>query len=248
MKLKGKVAIVTGGGTGIGSAIAQLLANEGAVVVINYHKSVSEAEKTANEIKNADGEVLLIQADITQDSESRLLIDQTLSHLGRVDILINNAGITFPVKFNDLESLTEQMWDDIYAVNVKGAFFCSRAASVPMKKQGDGCIINVSSASGFNGRGSSIAYTASKAALISLTKSLSLALAPDIRVNSVAPGFVPTRWHEGHESWHPGIIKETPLGRLAQPEDIARLVTALVCDAPFVTGQTVICDGGVTYQ
>ena len=248
MRLEKKVAVITGSGTGIGKSIAQIMAAEGAGVVINYSKSSREAQETATELEGSGVKVQLIKADVSKDCEVREMMATAFNYFGRLDILVNNAGITFPTKVNDLESLTEKMWDDIFAVNVKGAFFCTRAISKYFKERGSGCIINITSAAGFTGRGSSIAYTATKAALISLTKSMALALAPEVQVNAIAPGFVPTRWHTEHEAWHSGIIRETPLARLAQPEDIARLALALATDAKFVTGQTIICDGGIAYQ
>jgi len=248
MRLKDKVTIVTGSACGIGKAIAMRFAREGSAVVINYTKSQIEADETMRELSQIGSDALLVQADISRETEAQSLIDQTVKRYGGVDILINNAGITQAVKLTDLDGLTEAMWDNLFAVNVKGAFFCARAAAQHIKHRGGGAIINITSAAAFTGRGSSIAYVTCKAALVSLTRSLSIALAPDIRVNAIAPGFVPTRWHAEHESWHSGIIRETPLGRLGHPEDIASLALALVTDASFVTGQTIICDGGITYR
>jgi len=172
------------------------------------------------------------------------MVNCTISHFGRLDILVNNAGFTRSVPLADLEALSEEIWDKTLAINLKGAFFCARAATPPMKRQGSGAVVNIASVAGINGQGSSIAYCASKAGLISLTKSLAIALAPEIRVNGIAPGFVMTRWNAGRQAWHPGIIAATPLHRLGEAEDIGRLAVALVADASFVTGQTIIADGG----
>lgn len=248
MRLQNHVTIVTGSVSGIGKAIALQFAKEGSAVIINYHKSQKEAEDTMNELDQIGAEALLVRADVSHEPDARSIVNQAIKRFGKVDILINNAGSTQPLKITDLEGLTEEMWDHVFSVNVKGAFFCSRTAAPYIKRQGNGTIINITSASVFSGQGSSIAYVASKAALVSLTKSLAVALAPEIRVNAIAPGFVPTRWHAGHENWHDEIIRKTPLGRLAQPEDIARLALVLATDATFVTGQVVLSDGGATYR
>jgi 3-oxoacyl-[acyl-carrier protein] reductase len=179
------------------------------------------------------------------------MVRETARRFGAVDILVNNAGITHFVDFADLEGLTEEMWDRILAVNVKGVWFCSRAVVPQMKAQGAGCIVNISSVAGVRGMGSSIAYCASKAAVINMTMTFAQAFAPEIRVNGVAPGFIDTRWHRSredvgdYEEMKAGVAQATPLGKVCSPEDVARLVVALIESGDMVTGQTLVIDGGI---
>jgi 3-oxoacyl-[acyl-carrier protein] reductase len=244
MRLEGKVALITGSATGIGKATAIAFAREGAAVTVNYTKSQAEAQATLQQITEMGARAILVQADVSRENEVREMVARTLEAFGRIDFLINNAAITRFVAMDDLDALDDEAWDAIYAVNVKGSFYCARAVAPIMKKLGEGLIVNTSSVAGFTGMGSSIPYAASKAAVISLTKSLARVLGPEIRVNAVAPGFVPTRWNAGRESEHAGIIAQTPLGRLATPEDIAGVSVAFATDARFVTGAVVVVDGG----
>jgi len=171
------------------------------------------------------------------------MVNQVTADFGTVDILVNNAGMTHFVEHSDLDGMKEEYWDDILGVNVKGMFFCCRAASVEIKNS-RGCIVNITSIAGLTGLGSSIAYSASKAAAISVTKSLARVLAPKVRVNAVAPGIVQTRWVEGKGDHITRLAAGTPLGRIAGPEDIAEVVYSLIAHAGFVTGQTIVVDGG----
>lgn len=247
-ELEGKVAIVTGAAVGIGRAIAVALGREGAKVVVNHSKSREEAEKTAEEVRAAGGEPLLYQADVSNDVQVRAMVAETLSRFGRVDVLVNNAGITAHVPFSDLEGLTDDVWDRLYSVNVKGAFFCCRAVVEPMRSQGHGRIINLGSIAGIRPGGSSIAYCASKAALIHMSECLAKTLGPEIRVNVVAPGFIEgTRWNagrEGVEATRQGAIQAAALKRAGNPEDIADMVLFLATRGDFVTGATILVDGG----
>jgi 3-oxoacyl-[acyl-carrier protein] reductase len=162
-----------------------------------------------------------------------------------LDLLVNNAGTTYFVEHAELDALTEEMWDRMLAVNLKGAFFCCRAAVRVMRRQGSGRIVNVASVAGLTGRGSSIGYCASKAGMISVTKSLALALAPEILVNAVAPGFVETRWTAGRDEFRARSLAATPLERVATPEDVADAILYLA-KTDFVTGQVLTVDGGRT--
>ena len=193
-RLQGKVALVTGGGTGIGKATSLLFAREGADVAVNFSRSRSDAEDTVSEIRQLGSQAIAVCADISNDDDVRLMVGKVVKTLGRLDILVNNAATTKFVLPNDLEGMTERLWDKILSVNVKGTFFCSRAAIAAMRTHDGGHIVNVSSDSAFTGRGSSIAYTASKAAVINMTLALAISQAPAIRVNAVAPGVVETRW------------------------------------------------------
>lgn len=244
MRLAGKVALVTGSATGIGRGIALAFAREGAAVVVNYTKSRADAEATLEEVRKLNAPGLLVQADISRDADARRLVAETLDAFQRIDVLVNNAGITRFVPMPDLEGATEEVWDVIFGTNVKGTFFCARAVAPIMKRQGNGCIVNVASVAGISGVGSSIPYATSKAAVISLTKSLAKTLAPEIRVNAIAPGFVFTRWNFGREQQAEVAKQEAPLGRLAEPGDIAGVAIALATDASFVTGQTIVVDAG----
>jgi 3-oxoacyl-[acyl-carrier protein] reductase len=234
----------------VGRATALTLARRGANVVINYSRSEAEAQQTAADVEALGAQALLVRADVSQDDQVRDMVKRTVERFGSLDVLVNNAGITHFVGFRDLEALTEEMWDRILAVNVKGLFFCSRAAIPHMKQQGSGCIVNIASVAGINGGGSSIAYCASKAAVINMTIAFARAFAPEVRVNCVAPGFIDTRWHsarpevEDYGALKERVAKGTPLARVGTPEDIAQAVLSLIEGADFATGQTLVVDGG----
>ncbi|MGE5618800.1 MAG: SDR family NAD(P)-dependent oxidoreductase [Sphingomonadaceae bacterium] len=248
VQLEGQVAIVTGAATGMGRAIAVAFGQEGAGVVVNYSKSQREAEATAEMVSQAGGEPLLIQANVARDAEVREMVDRTVDRFGRVDILVNNAGVTVFAPFSDLEAMTDEVWDRIYGVNVKGTFFCSRAVAAPMRRQGSGRIINIASIAGIWPQGSSIAYCASKAAVIHLTKCLARALAPEIRVNAIAPGFIgDTRWLEGHPGFQEDFRKtgdDTLLRRTGTSQDVADAALFLATRGDFITGDILTVDGG----
>ena len=243
MDLQGKVALITGGGTGIGRGIALSYAREGAGVVVNYSRSEKEAEATALEIRELGVPGFAIKADVSQDEQARQMVDKVMDECGRLDILVNSAGTTTFVEMSDLEGLTEEMWDKTLAVNVKGTFFCCRAAAPAMKKHDGGNIINISSIAGTTGIGSSIAYCASKAGVICLTKSLARVLAPEIQVNSIAPGFVVSRWTADWPEFRQMHEEGTPMKRVAYPKDIAEAALFLV-HSDFLTGQILVVDGG----
>ena len=244
MNLDSEVALVTGSAVGVGRSVALSLARRGMAVVVNYTKSEAEAKRTSEEVKAAGGRPLLQKADVSVDSQVRAMVDAAIREFGRIDYLVNNAGVTIRHPLADLDGLTAAMWHGLLDVNVIGAFQCARAVAPHMKRRGAGAIVNVSSFSGFSGKGSSIAYAASKAALNSLTKSLAAVLAPEIRVNAVAPGFIATRWNEGQEEGRKAAESQTPLGRVAGPDDIADTVVPLLVENRFVTGHIVVVDGG----
>ena len=246
--LTGKVALVTGAAVGIGRAIAVAYGREGAKVVVNYSKSRAEAEETAALLRKAGGEPLLIQADVSQDTEAHNMVAKTLRTFGRIDILVNNAGITAFVDFADLDGLTDDVWDRLYRVNVKGTFFCCRAAAAPMKQQGHGRIINLASVAGLWPQGSSIAYCCSKAAVVQLSKCLAKTLGPEIQVNVIAPGFIAeTRWNVGRPNLDATLAKAAqgaPLKRAGTAEDIADAALFLATRGDFMTGDVMVVDGG----
>jgi 3-oxoacyl-[acyl-carrier protein] reductase len=247
-KLTGRTAIVTGAAVGIGREISIALGREGAGVVVNYSKSRREAEETAEQVRQAGGEPLLVQADVSRDDQVRAMVRQTLERFGRVDVLVNNAGITKRVPFSDLEALTDDVWDRLYDVNVKGTFFCCRAVVEPMQRQGHGRIINIASTAGLRPAGSSIAYCASKAAVIHITSCLAKTLGPQIRVNAIAPGFVDeTRWNvdvPNLDTLRQNAAQEVPLKRVGLPTDIAETALYLATGADFMTGSVIVVDGG----
>ncbi|UFJ39312.1 glucose 1-dehydrogenase [Brevibacillus humidisoli] len=242
--MRDKVALITGSATGIGRAIALRLAREGVHVTVNYSRSAEEAIQTVEQIRQWGVEGLLYQANVADDAAVRNMVQATIQQFGRLDILVNNAGVTDFVEHRDLEGLHDEHWDRVMSVNVKGMFHCCRAAAQELQKQ-KGCIVNIASVAGMTGLGSSIAYAASKAAAISVTKSLARVLAPDVRVNSISPGIVDTRWVAGQEEHVKRLASGTPLGRVATPEDVAEAAYSLIAHAGFVTGQNIVVDGGM---
>jgi 3-oxoacyl-[acyl-carrier protein] reductase len=239
----GKVALITGGATGIGKEVALGLASQGVNIVINYSRSEKEAAETAKLVGAKGVKCITAKADVANDKQVRAMTDDIVGKLGRLDYVLNAAGITDFVPMTDLEGLKEEYWDRALAVNVKGVFFACRAAAPHLKKTG-GAIVTVTSIAGITGKGSSIAYAASKAAAISVTRSLAQVLAPEVRVNSVAPGIVLTRWCAGREDHVKRLGGSTPLGRCCSPEDVAQVVVPLLLAADLVTGQTIVVDGG----
>ncbi|TVY11041.1 SDR family NAD(P)-dependent oxidoreductase [Paenibacillus cremeus] len=245
MDLKDKAALVTGGGTGIGRAASLALAKKGAVVIANYSRSAADAEETVRLIHSEGGRAIAIQADVSQEQEVRAMVDAAVQHFGTVDLLVNNASITRHIPMEDLESVTGDIWDALFDVNVKGMFYCARAVAPYMKKQQQGAIINLGSIAGQTGLGSSLPYAVSKAAVHGLTKSLARALAPDIRVNCIVPGAVATRWWEGREEQMNLLAPHLPLQRISTPEDIAAMINATL-EQEAMTGQIITVDCGQT--
>ena len=249
MVLKGKVALVTGGGTGVGRAIALQLAQLGAAVAINYSKSRAEAERTAKEAQDGGAQALAVQADVADEAQVERMVEEVRQQLGPIKILVNNAAFTRFTEFSDLHALSQPDWDRTFAVNVNGTLYCTRAVAPMMKAEGWGRVLNISSIAAFTGRGSSIAYCASKAAILSLTRSLAKVLGPEITVNAVAPGLIETRWIadlERLDEIRESYKKESALGRVLTPEDVAEVAVSLIASMNLVTGQTIVVDGGRT--
>lgn len=249
MELRGRVAIVTGGGTGIGRAVCLRLARAGAkAVVVNYSRSAEDAQATAAELGSLGIESMAHQADISDEPAVKAMMSATLDQYGALDVLVNNAGTTYWVPHPDLDGLTEEVWNDILSVNLKGTFYCCRAAAPELRKA-KGAIVNIASIAGHLATGSSIAYGVSKAGLLQLTRSLALALAPDVRVNSVSPGLVATRWFrsrfgdEASNALETSFASTTPLGVIADPDHVAQAVMAFI-ENDLLTGQDLVVDGG----
>jgi 3-oxoacyl-[acyl-carrier protein] reductase len=241
----GKTAIVTGGGTGIGRAMSLLLARNGAKVAIVYAHSMNDAVATVREIEDAGGRAIALRTNIACDEEIIQMTGKVLKSFGRIDYLVNNAGTTKQLPFGDLDLIDDAMWSDLLAVNVKGAFYCSRAAAPHLSKNLGSAILNIGSIAGETGYGSSLPYAVSKAAMHGLTKSLARALAPRIRVNCLAPGAVRTRWWSGNEAKMHALAGSLALERISTPEDIAETALMLLT-AESMTGQIVKAENGQT--
>ncbi|HWF38274.1 MAG TPA: glucose 1-dehydrogenase [Candidatus Acidoferrales bacterium] len=236
MALAGKVALVTGAGIRIGRSIALRLAAEGADVVVNYRKSADEANEVVAKIEAGGRKAVAIQADVAKRADVTKMFAAVMEKFGRVDILVNNAGAFFAAKFEDL---TDEQWDGIMEANLKSQFLCAQAAAPIMKKQGSGRIVNISSLGGMLAWPAFTHYCVSKAGVIMLTRCLARALAPEVLVNSVAPGTIQFPGEDPDEDY----IKRAPLGHTGKGEDIADAVAYLV-KADFVTGQILAVDGG----
>jgi len=245
MILNDSVAIVTGSGRGIGRAIALELAAAGAKVVVNYAGRVDKAEETVKLIREAGGECIAVQADVSQTADVDRLIKTTLDHFGKIDILVNNAGIT---RDSLLLRMKETDWDAVLATNLKGVFLCTKAVSKGMLKQRSGVIVNISSVVGLSGNAGQANYAAAKAGIIGFSKSIAKEFAArGIRVNAVAPGYISTDMTETiAETMQSEILRAIPLGRLGEPKDVAKVVRFLVSpEASYITGQILCVDGGM---
>jgi 3-oxoacyl-[acyl-carrier protein] reductase len=245
-----KKVIVTGSATGVGAASALALARRGYDVLINYSKSEREAKETERACREFGADTLNVRADVAEDSGCRALVEAALARWGRLDALVNNAGITTFSGPSNWDALDAQVFQRIYAVNLVGAFQMVRAAAPHLKERG-GAIVNVSSIAGTLGTGSSIPYIASKGALNSLTLHLARALAPEVRVNAVCPGLITTRWfvegvgQEGYERIKAGFERNAPLARASSAQDVAEAVAWLIDGAPTVTGELLQLDSGM---
>ena len=239
-----KIALVTGASRGIGRAVATELARRGWAVAIGYRVRRDTAEELAQQLAAEGCRAMICQADVSRRAEVEAMVRRVEDTFGPVSLLVNNAGIAGQSLFQDL---TDARWHEFFSVNVDGAFYASRAVLPHMLHEHSGCIVNISSIWGQRGASCEVAYSATKAALIGLTRSLAAELAPShIRVNCVAPGVIRTDMlDELPPELLPELAQQTPMGRLGTPEDIAAAVAFLASpEADFVTGQVLTCDGG----
>lgn len=244
MKFQDKVALVTGGGTGVGRATCIHLAEQGAAVALNYAHSFTEAQETVEEIKSKGGKIIAVKADISDDSAVHEMVLEVQRELGAIHYLVNNASITKQIELSNLEAVTDDVWDKLISVNVKGMFYCARAVVPLMKKEKGGAILNMGSIAGITGSGSSLPYAVSKSAVHGLTKSLARALAPHIRVNCIAPAAISTRWWAGEEQKMVRLSGNLPLQRISTPEDIAELICCILTQESM-TGQIISPNNGM---
>lgn len=243
--LEGKVALVTGASRGIGRAIALELARQGANVAVNYAGNEAKANEVVETIRSLGREAFAVQADVACAEDVERIVKTVLDQFGRLDILVNNAGIT---RDNLLMRMKEEEWDAVINTNLKGVFLCTKAATRTMMKQRYGRIINVASVVGVIGNPGQANYVAAKAGVIGLTKTAARELASrNITVNAIAPGFITTDMTEGlSEELKADMLKQIPLARFGEPDDVARAVAFLASDAAcYMTGQTLHVDGGM---
>jgi len=245
LDLTGKTAIVTGASKGIGQATAIALARAGAAVVVNYNRSEAAAEEVRKIIGGFGGTALIIKADVADYSQCEVLMQSTLSHFGKIDVLVNNAGVT---RDTLLARMKPEDWQDVINTNLTGVYNCCRAALRPLLKQkSGGRIINIASVAGIHGNSGQANYAASKGGVIAFTLSMAKELGSrNITVNAVAPGFIETEMTAAlGEKMKAEVLPRIALGRLGQPEDIAEVVLFLASAASYVTGQVISVDGGL---
>ncbi|MBH69522.1 MAG: oxidoreductase [Rhodospirillaceae bacterium] len=244
--LSGKRALVTGASSGIGKAVATLLARCGATVAVNHLLDDKRGQEVVETINKEGYQAIAAPGNVSGSQSADDMVSNSIDALGGLDILINNAGTAAtlePIPFEDLDAITEERWQQIIYTNVIGPFRCSRKASGALKLS-KGCIINTASIAGIGNAGSSIAYSNSKAAIISQTRCLARALAPDIRVNAVAPGLTRTAWTEPwKEESKKASIESSLLKRMVEPEEVAQGMLFLAVN-PAMTGQTIVIDNG----
>ena len=246
-----KVALVTGGATGIGKACALQLAGMGYDILISYNTSSAKAEELQKELTEKGTRCEIFQANVSKEEDAAKLVEYCRETFGRLDAVVNSAGTTKFIPFPDLDAVTTEVWEELLHVNLMGTFFCCREAAKLMKENGGGCIVNVASLAGMRVSGSSLPYGVSKAGVIMMTKSLAMTLAPEIRVNSVSPGMVAgTAWYRNREGFDVDAhnarqAKEIPIGRVATGDDVADTICFLISDkGAYLTGVNIPIDGG----
>ena len=245
-----KAALVTGAATGIGRSALLALARAGYDVALNYSSSEAAARETAAEAEKLGARTLLVRCDVSDEAGVRAMLKKVEDAFGRLDVLINNAGITAPWKPKDLETLSLEDWDRVFAVNVRGLFQVTRA-SIKLLKASRGCVVNTASIVGLRPGPQPLPYAAAKAAVVNLTKTLAWNLAPEIRVNAVAPGWMEGDWmrrmlRDKYDELMGKRAKATPLRRVVTADDVAETMMSLVESNRFVTGEVIVIDGGFT--
>lgn len=241
--LQDKVILITGGAKRVGAAICRLLHSHGAQLMIHYRHSLGEARALQSELNlQRSGSVAIIQGDLHNLHKVAGLVQETIKQFGRLDVLINNASCYYPTEVGEI---TEHQWEDLVGINLKVPLFLSQTAAPELKKH-QGCIVNITDMHVERPKKGYVVYSAAKAGLVTLTRSLAHELAPEVRVNAVAPG--PVLWPEDNpqfdELYRQRVISQTLLKRIGEPEDVARAVRFLIEDAPFITGQIIAVDGG----
>jgi 3-oxoacyl-[acyl-carrier protein] reductase len=244
-----RVALVTGAATGIGRAAAVALARAGCDVAINYSRSEAQARETATQAARAGAQTLLVKCDVSDEAGVRAMIATIGERFGRLDVLVNNAGVTASWKPRDLETLDLAEWDRVFAVNVRGMFQVTRAALPWLRKGERACIVNTASIVGLRPGPQPPPYAASKAAVVNLTKTLAWNLGPEIRVNAVAPGWMEGEWmarmlKDKYDDLMGKRARATPLRRVVTADDVAETMLALIESNRFVTGEVIVVDGG----
>ena len=246
MRLKDKVAVVTGGATGIGKSVCEIFAREGARVVVNYNSSADAANEIVAGIVAKGGEAIAVQASVASEEQVKALFAAAVQRWGKLDILVNNAGWSKRTPHHLLDDLTEEIWDRTLNTNLRGTFYCMRAAAELLRRQPGASIVNIASIAPYTGEGSTIVYAASKAGVISMTKSFARVLAPGVRVNAIAPGIIETAF----AGWPPEHFvrgaEVSPLKRNATADEVGELALFLAADATGITGETIRIDSGMT--
>ena len=249
VSMDGKVAVVTGGGRGIGRAIAEGFAEAGADVVPTS-RTREDVDAACEAVRERGSEALAVTTDVTDEADVRSLVDETVAELGGVDVVVNNAGVNPDGALGPPEAVDPEGYEFTLDVNLGGAFRCASAAAEALHENGGGCVVNVASVGGLVGLPRQHPYVASKHGLVGMTKSMALDWAPDVRVNAVAPGYVKTELTEdvyGNEDIRQSILDRTPLDRFAEPEELAGPAVFLASDAAsYVTGECLAADGGWT--
>lgn len=243
------VALVTGGATGIGRSAVLALAKSGHDVVINFSRSGEAAKSTAREAEAAGARTLVYRCDVSDDAGVRAMLEAAKKEFGRLDALINNAGTTIAVEPKNLEGVTVEDWNHVFAVNVLGIFLVTRAAVPLLRQSPNGCVVNTCSIAGLRPSAQALPYAASKAAVANLTKTLANALGPEIRVNAVAPGWLEGDWMkkmlgDNYEGLMARRARYTPLKRCCTADDVAETMLSLITGNRFVSGEIIVIDGG----
>jgi len=246
-RFKDRVALVTGSSSGIGEETARRFAAEGATVVVNSSRSTEAGQALADELSAHGPKASYVQCDIADPEQCQRMINTVIHLHHRLDILVNNAGVTEVIAHHDLDAVTPDIFRRILEVNVMGTFEVTRLAMPHLKASGDGAVVNVSSVAGVRPTGSSVPYATSKAALNHLTVLLANVCGPEVRVNAVAPGLVRTPWTKDWGPLHDMMKDRAPLGRSAEPEDIASVILD-VAASRYMTGEVVLVDGGLSLR